>query len=336
MKRVCFVTLAVALLATSAAGCAPTQTSYNYGSTSSASSSYLMVDALVDAINREAENVTATNVETGGTYDNMRRMQAGTIDWANSTFHGANELYTGMGEFAGKGVPDLRHSIVTANQFNMFLVRSDLGIEDVMDLDGQEFNPGMAGSETNLNTKRGLESLGINYEEYVGATSEAVSAVKDRQIAGYAKSTSSMTTLDSSQLDVSTAMDITFLGYTDEQKDIIEADYPQIPWAYIEKGQIEGAPDMVGWVTGILVVQVCSTRATQEDVYQVVKAWFGDMDRIIAAYPKIEKFRDPAANLEEYLTMGEQAYPLHAGAVQYYEEQGLVVPARLIPPEYED
>ena len=88
---------------------------------------------------------------------------------------------------------------------------------------------------------------------------------------------------------------------------------------------IKGSPELV---THEIPVGVVTTKAMDNDTaYKIVKAMWEGIDAQRASFRQIQGVDVPKKTLE---TNGGV---LHAGAVRYYREIGLTVPANLLPPE---
>jgi TRAP transporter TAXI family solute receptor len=304
------------------------------GSTGSQSSHYAFGQAFADVINKYVKGLSATHVETGASYDNNRRLKSGDLDMATITSWGSNfESYNGLDPFK-EAHKELRilggYCFVTI----LWTVRADLPIYKLEDLNGQKFSLGMSGSESAKQLSRIFDVLGIKVIPYPGTTNEAVAAIKEKRIAGYAKATVSVHHLDASQLDLKTYMDIRVLGATKAQMEKSMKVWPMTPWTYVKTGQIVEMPEAEGWFSGGAVNVATTTRIPQETIYQVMKACFGEhRDYLGAAFKGFTEVTDEMW-LKFWIDAGKGNAPLHAGAVQYYKEKGLDVPDRLIPPEY--
>jgi TRAP transporter TAXI family solute receptor len=289
---------------------------------------------MVRVVNKYAGGITLTHVETGATFDNLRRVMSGQLEMGTVSGHsGVTECYLGVGGFTTP-YPKLRLFEVAFNAFYPVAIRAELPINKVEDLAGYKFGIGAAGSDCNVQMTRTFKALGIDIKNYPGSYTEIVSAIKDRRIAGYAKSTRSMTALDSTHLDLMAFMKLRFLTFTEQQKNTVQAKEPLVPWAYIQAGQVRELPDMPGyWCPNVIAVTFGTSDISQDAGYRMAKAVFEHTDEINSAYPMHAEVGAPADCLKVYANL-MQCPPLHAGFVQYFKEKGLDIPARLIPPEY--
>jgi TRAP transporter TAXI family solute receptor len=293
------------------------------------------VEGYTHAITKYSSGITATNVETGATYDNLRQLTRGELQIGGIvSTPGVYELYNGMAPFTAPN-RDLRWMNFYSICFYGTFVRAELPIYNVVDLAGKKFALGGAGTDCNIQTGREMEVLGIDVKNYVGSTSEQTAAMKDRRIVGYAKPQASLYRLDGGTMDINTSVKLRAIGMTEEQMNAVKAKYPQVPFTYIKKGQVKELPEAGGfWNVLSLSGAITDTKLSQEAVYRIMKSVFGAVDDISAGFPGFREVADPAFNLQMYIDLGEGMPPLHAGAVQFYKEKGVAIPQRLIPPEY--
>ena len=308
--------------------------SLKIGSTSASSGTFIYGESIAQVVNKYAQGVTMTHVETGATFDNLRRVMAGTLDMGTvSDLSGVNECYLGIGTF-DKPYPKLRLFEAKDTFWYALAVRAELPIYKVEDLTGKQFGIGAAGSGAAVAMARVFADLGINVKNYLGSYTEIVNAMKDRRIAGYAKSARE-DAVDATHQDLMSYMELRFLGFTDEQKKMVEAKDPLTAWIYVKAGQIKQLPKMPGfWADGGLSVSFGSSDIPQDVGYKIAKAMFEHKEVMISGYPLHAPYADPATNLALLVSVAKESPPLHAGLVQYYKEVGLDVPARLIPPEF--
>jgi len=275
-------------------------------------------------------------MESGGTYDNMTRLKLGDADVVTtSAISGLQDLYTGTGKFEGDPMENCRGLYGSILGPYPIVVRADVGIDKPEDLTGKKFNPGKPGGGENfLWSEIVAPTLGIEPDYYQGITSEAVAAMKNREIVGYIKMTR-MTKLDASMLDIMTAQPIKFIGFTKEQIEQLNEVYPRFIWAYIEKGQYAELPEVGGfynWAT--VLIAATSTDLPQYAGYRLVKAIFEHTDEVQATFPDFDLVT-VEQQIEQWSGFTDIP-PMHAGVIQYWKEKGADVPAKLIPPEYKE
>ena len=291
------------------------------GSTSASSSHYGYFVAVGQLINENAEGVKATVVETGATMDNIRRMSRNQIDLGLVTTNVAQHANAGSNEFEGNA-QDLRLLWVYTGAPQNVVVRSDANVASLDALATVKFNPGIKGSATESTTEAVFKTLGLTADYVRGSTTDIVNSIKDNRVAGYVKSGSG-NKLDGSTMDIATATDIGILGLTVEQADKLRAEMPDISVVDIPEGAADGIPAYTTWSFGVGV----AAPATMDDetAYKIVSAIMADTSAQANAMASLK-----GASIAD-MTLQFGTIPLHPGAVRWFKEQGIDLPAKLIP-----
>ena len=126
-------------------------------------------------------------------------------------------------------------------------------------------------------------------------------------------------------MDIATSTDITVLGLTAAQSDKLRAEMPDISVVDIPEGAADGVPAYTTWSFGVGVGAPSSMD--EETAYRIVKAVMEDKDAQANAMASLK-----GQNLAD-ITMQFGTIPLHPGAVRWFEEQGIELPAKLKPTE---
>ena len=314
--------LAIAVIA-SAAPAAAQKKNLAIGSTQTSSSHYAYFVGAAKAINLLVPDVNVTVVETGATVDNMKRMQKGQLDMGLVTADQVYLAWKGLENWKDSPFEGFRQLWLYSVSANYVTVREEAGIKSVYDLGGKKFNPGIRGSAVEKGTEAVFGILGIKPDWQRMGTADAVDAMKDKRIVGFAKSGAGFS-LDASTMDIATQTPLRTLAFSEEDMKKVRAARPYLPWIKVPAGSIKGMGEF--WTTASLAF-VAGTKAMPADVaYRIVKAiWEGQEHQpqgvMGAAY------RNPRGAIEHALS------PLHAGAIRYYRELGFKIPDELVPPE---
>ncbi|HEX7128189.1 MAG TPA: TAXI family TRAP transporter solute-binding subunit [Thermodesulfobacteriota bacterium] len=288
------------------------------GATSASSGTYAYFVAVAEIVNQNVPNVNLTVVETGAAAENTRRVVSGAIDMGLSGTPEDYNAYNGQGEFRGRAARKLRILWYFGSNAQHYLVREDSGVRSLSDLNGKNFSPGGAGSATEKATEAFFEVLGIRPKYHRGTMGDAVNAVKDRRIVGFAKGGLG-TKADSAILDVQTSVPLRALGFSDGQVATLKEKFPAQPWVKIPAGSIPGID--YEYTTWTYPLNILGTTDIPEDVvYRIVKAIDQHKARQAQVYPPVADF-DIAR-----LTAEMAKIPLHPGTIRYLEEKGIRVP----------
>ncbi len=324
-RRVLLVIIALGLgsliLATSAS--AASKKLLAMGATQSSSSHYAYFVAIAKIMNTKVPDLNVSVVETGASVDNINRINKGDLDLGMTTIHLQYQANLGLGAWKGKPVKDQYVLWVYQPAPQNFVIREDSGVKTVRDLDGKPFNPGMRGSATESTVENICGALGINPKYYRGGTSDTVAAVKDNRIVGYAKSGAGTSMLDASSLDIATFTPIRLLGFSEKDIAAVLAKYPYLSPISIPKGIYKDSP---AYKTFAMLIGVVAGKNISEELgYRIVKACMENFPDQVAAYPSVKGIKLPELTLETCNV------PLHPGAIKYYREIGMTIPANLIP-----
>lgn len=293
----------------------------------SSTESYTYWVAVNKAVKSLYPNLDINTVDATGGFDVAQRVRAGSIDAGNGVSVTDYDSYSGTGKFEGQGAADNLRVMwyYTESPIN-FCVDKELGLTKVDELTGVKMHPGGTGSTNTLVAMDVCNLLGIEPNWFEASSSDGIDAVMNRQISGAARNGSAP---DSQIVQMQSAVDLSFLTFTDEELEKITEAMPYLNVVTIPAGSYEG--QNYDYKT-IATAQggITTTAITQEQGYEYISAMMSDEGRSqwTAAYPK-------GGEVDVIdLTLRTAKAPLHAGTVQYLEEQGIEVPSELIPPEY--
>jgi TRAP transporter TAXI family solute receptor len=303
----------------------------SYGCTSASSGAYAKCVAMAKVLQEELPGTSVEVVETGAGVENVRRFARDEFDIILAAGPTAQNAYEGIGdEWEEEPATDLRYLVMDLVIPQTWVVRSDAGISSPTALEGEEFNLGLRGSESEALSSRVMDAMGIQVDPFVGDTADAVNAMKNRAIAGYVKSANGFAGLDTSTLDIMATQDVEVLDFPEDLQAKVSEELPQLVWA--ETGGWDEYPEKFN--TYLLIAgDGISANIPQERVYDLAKAFYENIDTIAASYSGYasEQF-DAVGQTTEYCA--GTPIPLHAGVVQYLEESGTDVPSECIPEEY--
>jgi TRAP transporter TAXI family solute receptor len=312
------VAAAVALLLPFAASA---QQKILIGTTSASSSHYGYFVAISQIVNQKVKNVNASVVETGATLDNLRRMERKQIDMGLVTTNVMHNAATGVGDFAGKPLGNIKLLWVYSIAPQNVVVRADSGLKALADLGGKRLNPGIKGSATEKTAETAFKVLGIAPDYMRGSTGEAVAAIKDNRIVGYVKSGAGMA-LDASSREIATFTPIKILGLAAADKQKLEAAMPELSMVDVPAIPSLNIAAYTTW--GFGVGAAAGPEMDDETAYQIVKAVCEDKEIQANAFAEVK-----GVDLIQ-MTLKYATTPLHPGAVRYFRERGAQIPARLI------
>ncbi len=296
------------------------------GSTSTSSSHYVYAVAAGKSINQVCgDKVNVTVVATGGAVDNLERINRGQIHFGLGTYATFFQAYKGLGKYKDSPRPKIRALWLYSVNASNYIVRADSGITTLEGLNGKKFCPGLRGSATEQLVQQILGLVGVEPDYYRGSLADAVAALKDNRIVGYAKAGAGLY-LDASTKEIQAFNKITILDWPQDKVAVVEKAMPFLNFARIEEGTNPGIPTYTTPVQCIGYISYYDSL-TADQVYWLLKGVHEARQYQEAAYKAMVGFDIG----KETLTYAK--FPLHAGAVRYFREKGYEIPQNLIPPE---
>lgn len=318
--RTTMLVLCALVLALTAGSALAQQKRLLIGTTSSSSSHYGYFVAVSQLLNSKVAGIDTSVVETGATMDNLRRMERRQMDLGLVTTNVIHHANAGTGDFDGKP-SQVRLLWIYSIAPQIAVVRKDSGVTTLEELNGKRFNTGLRGSATERTSDAVFALLGISPDVVRGSTGEIVDAVKDNRAIGYVKSGAGLR-IDASTREIATFTPLTALGLNEAQAATIREKMPELSLVDVPADPSVGLPEFVTW--GFGVGAAAAAEMDEQTAYEIVKAVVEDTEVQAAAFGEVAGV-DIAA-----MTVRYAASPLHPGAVRYFRERGLEVPAHLI------
>ncbi|MCK8463171.1 TAXI family TRAP transporter solute-binding subunit [Aliiroseovarius sp. S1339] len=268
---------------------------------------------------RKEHGVRCSVESTGGSVYNINTIREGELqfgvaqsDWQYHAFNGTSK-FEEAGAFEG-----LRAVFSVHPEPFTVVARADAGITTFDDLKGKRVNIGNPGSGQRGTMEALMEAKGWSKDDFALATemkvAEQSAALCDNQIdamvvtVGHPSGTIQ---------EATTACDSVMVSVTGPEVDSLINDNSYYRTATIPGGMYRGSDEDVS-TFGVGATFVTSTDVSDEAVYAVVSAVFGDIEAFRKLHPAFANL-DPKA----MATAGLSA-PLHPGALKYYKEAGLI------------
>jgi TRAP transporter TAXI family solute receptor len=265
-----------------------------------------------------SKNMTGARVQvqsTKASVENLNLLQQGKGEIAFALGDSVKMAAEGNTEagFPGK-LDKLRGIAAIYPNYIQIVASKESGIKTLADLKGKSLSVGAPKSGTELNARAILTAAGIKYEdlgkvEYL-PFAESVELIKNRQLDA---------TLQSAGLgvasirDLSTSLPINIVAVPPEVVEKIGAPYRAVT---IPAGTYEGQDkDVQTAAVGNMLIT--TSEVSDELAYQMTKALFENLDRLVAAHAAAKGIK-----LEDALK--GMPVPLHPGAERYYREKGIL------------
>lgn len=268
---------------------------------------------------RKEHGIRCSVESTGGSVYNLNTIRAGELDMGVAQSDWQFHAYNGTSKFADAGAnKDLRAVFSVHPEPFTVVARADSGIKTFADLKGKRVNIGNPGSGQRGTMKVVMDALGWKTSDF-SLVSELKSAEQSAALCDN-KIDAIVFTVghpSGSIKEATTTCDSVIVSVTGEAIDKLVADNDYYRSATIPGGMYRGNADDVT-TFGVGATFVSSTNLSADNMYQIVKAVFEDIDSFKRLHPAFNNL-DPKQMVKDGLSA-----PLHDGAKRYYQEAGLL------------
>lgn len=258
---------------------------------------------------------------TGGPLHNVRLVQSHAASLGFSTNASLYKAWHGQGMAEGVRYTDIRAIFPMYSCSAHWYALAASGITSASQLAGKRVGVGPAGDIPATYFPLFLEALGIRPSALVnGSFAELTRQLLDGRL-------DAVGWIGCLPMTALTAMEehhpLSIFGFTGQEIAIIAARYPFVTSQVIRAGTYR-------WLThdirtlAVWNLAIAHREMDDDLVYAVVKAAFAHRDRLVAAHPTARELSLDRVPLS--------AIPYHPGAVRYFRQRGVTIPAHLLPP----
>ncbi|MGD9818099.1 MAG: TAXI family TRAP transporter solute-binding subunit [Desulfomonilaceae bacterium] len=264
------------------------------------------------------------NVEsTGGPVHNVQLIESNSLDFGMITNAPAAEGWSGDGWAKGKKYQNQRAILpLYTTYFQMYSLASS-GIKSIKDFEGKSVGVGPIGGTPATYWPKIIETAGVKPKRIVNASaSDLNSQLKDGMLDANGNSVGlPWVTIT----EIETTHDANVYGVPDDVCAKFIEKFPYFAKGFVPKGTYKSNKDN-DIVTLTLWNFMVVPKDTPEDfVYEVIKNTFANVDILIAAHSSATEVKPE--------NVIYSPVPLHPGAVKYYQEKGIKIPEKLLPPK---
>ena len=256
---------------------------------------------------------------TGGSVYNLNTIANGDLDMGVAQSDTHYKALMGLQQFEDKGPNQKLRSVFSVHSEPVNIVaRADSGIKTFEDLKGKRVNIGNPGSGQRLTMSVLMDKYGWTKDDFKLASelkaTEQSAALCDNKIDAMVYVVG---VPNGSIKEATTTCDAVMVTVEGKNIDEIVAEFPYYKYATIPGGTYRGTDEDTK-TFGVAATFVSSTDVSEKVIYNVVKAVFENFDDFKKLHPAFAVLKK-----EEMVKDGLSA-PLHAGAVKYYKEAGLM------------
>ena len=268
---------------------------------------------------RKEHGIRCSVESTGGSVYNLNTIAAGELDMGVAQSDWQYHAYNGTSKFAKQGAnKDLRAVFSVHPEPLTVVARKDSGIKNFADLKGKRVNIGNPGSGQRGTMEVVMNAMGIKVSDLKLASelkaAEQASALCDNKVDAMVYVVGHP---NGSIKEATTSCDSVIVNVAGPAIDKLINDNSYYRTATIPGGMYRGtATDAKTF--GVGATFVSSAKVPENVIYNVVKAVFENFEDFQKLHPAFANLKK-----EEMVKDGLSA-PLHAGALKYYKEAGLL------------
>lgn len=263
-----------------------------------------------------ASGMRASFVETGGSVDNIKKVQSGELILGFTTIDSAYDAIVGQAAYADTGKAKVCALAVLYTSFVHVIASEASGINSMEDTKGKVISFGDSGSSTEGAANRIFEAAGLNPHTDVTkqnlSITDATAALSNGTIDAFFWIGGLPTKAVSEML--STGVKVNFIdvsGYLDS----LTEKYGPVYSAFSLPADVYGTDADVAGI-GIGNILFVDQTMSEDQAYQILKTTFEHLDEVHALHPQ-------AANLQLSTATSGSSIPFHRGAIKFYTEQGI-------------
>ncbi len=319
MKKLAIATLTAALLLGAGGANAVEEKFITIGTGGQTGVYYVVGQSICRLVNRgeKEHGIKCTAPSTGGSVANLNAIRAGEQDMGIVQSDQQYKALKGQESFESAGPNEELRAVFAAHPESFtVMARKDAGIKTFDDLKGKRVNIGNPGSGQRATMDVLMREKGWDVGVFRLASelkaAEQAQALCDNKIDAMLYFVGHP---NGSIQEAASSCEAVLVPVTGPEVDKLVAEFPYYATSTIPGGMYPGS-DQDTPTFGVSATLVSSTKASDEVVYQVVKAVFENFDRFKKLHPAFETL-DPARMIKTGLSA-----PLHDGAVKYYKEKG--------------
>jgi TRAP transporter TAXI family solute receptor len=287
---------------------------------------YLYSGAVSTIINSKVANAQATvEVCPGSSVEHVTRMQLNDLQIGPAMNDVVFQAVNGIGDRFKEPQTKIRTLFTMYPAELQGATLESLNIKTVDDLIGKRISIGNPGTGTSVMCSAIFEALGIDEKSMKIQNlnwNEGANAVRndtlDVQFAAMSAPAPYI-------MDMAATHKVALINFSDEELSKIQAKYEYYAPITIKAGTYQGV-DTETKTVGIWNSYVATADLSEELAYQITKAVHENI-------PELKKVYAAADWLTPENTMKYAVAPLHPGAVKYYQEKGVTIPEKLMPPK---
>lgn len=296
--------------------------SLTVGTASQGGTYYVYGSGLANLI-QEQLDVTASAEVTGGPVQNLVLINNGQLDVGFSSAGPAYEAWTGNNPMAkGQKLHDLRALFPMYQSAFQIMTLEGSGIDSLEDLEGHSLGVGPRAGTTANYLPDLLAELGIDVDVQYGGSQDQASQLQDGLLDAISNAAGVPVAAFS---QVEAQHDARFLGMSEAQVEKLVDAHPSLSPTTVSADAYESLDETMHTVAMWNFV-VAHKGMSDSLAYELTRLVFEKHDRMMQVHQSAKETLAPNMKNNGFM-------PVHPGALRYYQEAGVKLPNKLMPPE---
>ncbi|MFC2160613.1 TAXI family TRAP transporter solute-binding subunit [Acidobacteriota bacterium] len=277
----------------------------------------------------KTDNILMTAITSAGSGENIQLLKNGEADLAIIQSLNGEMARQGKGRYEDDPQPFLRSISVLWENVEHFVILKkfeDSGnMSDLKNIRKKNFSIGRRGSGTEISGREILKSLGYSLEKdfrfsFLGYAPSA-NALQNGRIVGMNIPAGPPASAITQAYAAIGEKKLCILEFTENQVKSVNAVFPVWKRYVIPEETYPGQKESIQTISQPNLL-VTHRDLPDEVVYMIVKTMYENLDYL-------QKIHQATQVMSLDSAFSGLSIPLHPGAVRYYEEQGLIIPAKL-------
>jgi TRAP transporter TAXI family solute receptor len=288
--------------------------------TASVGGTYFVYGQVWASLVNEKVGTQISTQQTQGPNQNIILTDARQIDVGMTTMGVALQAWEGKGDWTkGKKYTNIRATFPMYDTPFHFITLEKSGIKAVKDLDGKRSGIGPRAGTCGTYFPLMFKTLGINTTIRNGQASDMAANLQDGLIDAF-PFCAGIPIAAYSELE--TTNKVRFFTYTDDEIKKLKAAMPELSDSTIPKGTYKQQAEDHKTV-GVYNFGIAHKDLPDDLVYEIVKAVLENNAQMVKGHAAAKETLAENWNRNTFL-------PFHPGAVRYYKEKGINIPAKLV------
>ncbi len=274
--------------------------------------------------------ISMSAITSAGSGENVQLLKNHETDFAILQGLFGSMAWQGKGKYKGKPEREMRAVTMLWENVEHFVIYKEYAptgnIMDLKNIEGKRFSIGKRGSGTETSGKTILTMLGFNPEkdfslEHLGYSASAT-AMQDRRVVGMNIPAGPPVSAITQAFATIGADKISVLEFTDAQLQKVDTEFPVWSRYVIKANTYPGQEKDINTIAqpNFLAVR---PDLSDDDVYKILETIYGNLDFL-------HNMHKATYAIKLQRAVNGLPIPLHPGAVKFYKDHGINVPANLI------